>query len=72
MICVEHLVVRVRRPVPAVLGVAQGWGRAAIDIVLPHARALKGGGARPLRSTVARRLNTSILSEIQRCENVRR
>ena len=56
MICVEHLVVWVGRPVPAVLGVAIG---------------LEGGGARPLGSTIPRRLHNAILSEIQRYKNVR-
>ena len=38
---------------------------------LPHPRALQGGGAWPLRSTVPRGLHNPILSEIQRCENAR-
>ena len=56
MICVEHLVVRVGRPVPAVLGVARD--------ALPHCRGLEGGGPRPPpggHHTLVARRNIAIL-----------
>ena len=56
MICVEHLVVRVGRPVPAVLGVARD--------ALPHCRGREGGGPRPPpggHHTLVARRNIAIL-----------